>query len=113
MININLDHFQNGSKFLKKVTIDSKYFNAVEVNVSIFREAVVGAVFDEVVGSLVGAFFCASDESGSLEGEVDDDDVGMKDGREVGLMDGRKEIDGAADGTARFTSHGMSVLSAS
>jgi len=48
MINISLDHFQNGSKFLKKVTIDSKNFNTVEVNVSIFSET--------VVGSLVGAF---------------------------------------------------------
>ena len=40
---------------MKKVTIDSKYFNTVEVNVSIFSEAVVGA--------LVGAFFCSNDEN--------------------------------------------------
>ena len=66
MININLDHFQNRSNFLKKVTIDSKKVSTVEVNVSIFSEAVAGAVFDEVAGSLVGAFFCASDAVGSL-----------------------------------------------
>ena len=66
MININLDHFQNGSKFLKKVTIDSKKVSTVEVNVSIFSEAVAGAIFDEVVGLVVGAFFCASDAVGSL-----------------------------------------------
>jgi len=66
MININLDFFLNGRKFLKKVTIDSKKVSAVEVNVSIFSEAVVGAVFDEVFGSLVGAFFYANDAVGSL-----------------------------------------------
>jgi len=55
--NINLDHFQNGSKFLKKVTIDSKKLSTVEVNVSIFTETVVGAIFDADVGSLVGAIF--------------------------------------------------------
>ena len=55
MININLDHFQNGSKFLKKVTIDSKKVSTVEVNVSIFSEA--------VVGSVVGEFFCSNDEN--------------------------------------------------
>jgi len=47
--------FQNGSKFLKKVTIGSKNFNTVEINVSIFSEAVVGA--------LVGSFFCSNDEN--------------------------------------------------
>jgi len=51
---------------LKKVTIDSKKVSTVEVNVSIFSETVVGAIFDEVVGSLVGAFFCANDAVGSL-----------------------------------------------
>jgi len=63
MININLDHFQNRNKFLKKVTIDSKKVSTVEVNVSIFSEAVVGAVFDENVGSVVGEFFCSNDEN--------------------------------------------------
>jgi len=42
---------------LKKVTIDSKKVSAVEVNVSLISEFVVGAIFDEVFGSLVGAFF--------------------------------------------------------
>jgi len=55
---------------LKKVTIDSKKVSTVEANVSIFSEAVVGAIFDEVVGSLVGAFFCASDAVGSLNRHV-------------------------------------------
>jgi len=57
MMNINLDHFQNGSKFLKKVTIDSKKLSAVDVNVSIFTDTVVGALIDTVVGLVVGPFF--------------------------------------------------------
>ena len=59
MININLDFFQNGSKFLKKVTIDSKKLSAEDVNVSIFTDTVVGALFDTVVGLVVGPFFGA------------------------------------------------------
>jgi len=64
---INLDQFQNGSVFLKKVTIDCKKLSTVEMNVSIFTEiAVVDALFDTVVGSLVGAYFYANDQSRSL-----------------------------------------------
>jgi len=92
MIDINLDHFQNGSKFLKKVTIDSKNFNTVEINISIISEAVVGAIFDEIVGSVVGAFL-----SGNIVGA--DDNVGLK------------ETDGDVDGTRRLGSHSMLILS--
>jgi len=42
---------------LKKVTIDSKKLSTVEVNASIFTETVVGAIFDEVVNSVVGALY--------------------------------------------------------
>jgi len=59
MININLDHIQNASIFLKKVTIDSKKLSTVEVNVSIVTAYVAGVRLTVLVGSVVGAFFCA------------------------------------------------------
>jgi len=64
--NINLDQFCNGSKLLENVAIHSKNISTEESNVSMFSEAVVGALFDAVAGSVVGACFCANNQSGSL-----------------------------------------------